>query len=61
MSEYQDIISRLQTKVGPIILTEILELIENQEIAADALAPGDHMLLSGCNNAWVDAGTVNSG
>lgn len=40
MSEYTNLISRLQTKVGPIILEEILELIENQEFSANVLFPG---------------------
>lgn len=40
MSNYTDLISRLNKKTGPINLSEIIELLEKQTLPADALAPG---------------------
>lgn len=40
MSNYTDLISRLNKKTGPINLSEIVELLEEQTLPADALGPG---------------------
>lgn len=40
MSNYTDLISRLNKKTGPLNLSEIVELLEEQTLPADALGPG---------------------
>ena len=40
MSNYTDLIARLNKKTGPINLSEIVELLEEQTLPADALGPG---------------------
>lgn len=40
MSEYQNLMSRLRSKVGPIVLEEIEKLLEFNELPANALGPG---------------------
>ena len=40
MSNYTDLISRLNKKTGPINLSEIIELLEKQTLPAGALGPG---------------------
>ena len=40
MSNYTDLISRLNKKTGPINLSEIVELLEEQTLPADALGSG---------------------
>lgn len=44
MSNYTDLISRLNKKTGPINLSEIVELLEERTLPADALGPGSAAL-----------------
>lgn len=48
MSNYTDLISRLNKKTGPINLSEIVELLEEQTLPADALGSGS------VERSWVD-------
>lgn len=40
MSNYSDLLARLHKKTGPINLSEIVELLEEQTIPENALGPG---------------------